>query len=168
LNNDSDLLGALDSSGSSEPLYSPFHRLDPYPQYLVVNIYGGYTLLSNKSICITNADQMETAQRLQAALLELGTQWTIKQHSDAKICENIGVQFELKPLPYGESSFEIEIQVYGPEDVYYKNGIISLIANDLIGLEQGVKMLIQVIHLSLEIDEESLVSLWIKNWPTIS
>jgi hypothetical protein len=46
----------------SAPIYPPFDKIVPYPKFLVINIYGGYDLVTGKLICITNSDQMPMAQ----------------------------------------------------------------------------------------------------------
>ncbi|MEP7286307.1 MAG: hypothetical protein ABI947_11120 [Chloroflexota bacterium] len=160
-NNDAVRLGDLDGS---DAIYPPFNRVFPYPKFLVINIYGGYTLLSGKSICITHPDQLLVAQRLQSALAQIGIEWGIKVQSANQGRENVGVQFEIKPLEYGIDAYEVEIEIYSPYQNHYKNGIISLLATNLPSLENGVGTLIQVIQLAFEEFEEDIPSLWIRDW----
>src|SRR5258708_32381886 len=163
-NNDADKLGDLDGP---DTIYPPFNRILPYPKFLVINIYGGYTLHSGKSICIRHPDQMILAQRLQTALAQLGIDWEIKIHDSNQGRENVGVQFEIKPLQYGTDAYEVEIEIYSPDQKDYQNGIISLLATNLTSLERGVSTLIQVIKLAFEDFKEnnsSIASLWIRDW----
>src|SRR4051812_5565520 len=134
-NNYADSLGALDGP---EETYPPFNRVNPYPKFLVVNIYGGYTLHSGKSICMTDPDQRLLAQKLQATLEQIGIDWDIKVQNPNQSRENVGVQFEIKPLPYGADAYEIEIDIYSPGQKDNQDGIMSLFATNLASLERGV------------------------------
>jgi signal transduction histidine kinase len=157
-----DLLGAFNGP---DPLSPPFHRLIHYPKFLVFNIYGGYTLTSGKIIGLTNPDQMLIAQRLQAALEQIGIRWEIRQHLPHQGRENVGVQFEIKSLKQGNKAYELEMEIYYPEEKEYQTSIISLIAHDLRGLENGVATLIQVIQLAFAEFGKNIASLWIRDWP---
>jgi hypothetical protein len=161
VDNYGDLLGALD--GQFVP--PPFERLVPYPQSLIINIYGGYTLISGKMIGLTKPDQMLIAQRLQTALEQIGIRWEIRQHLPDQGRENVRGQFEVKSLKQGDEAYELEIEIYSPEQKEYQTGIISLIAHDLRGLEKGVATLIQVIQLAFAEFGEDIASLWIRDWP---
>jgi hypothetical protein len=97
-------------------------------------------------------------------LAEIGFHWEIYVKQAEETCENIGVQFEIKPLERGNESYEMEIEIYSPTQNEYKDGIISLIANDLTGLTKGVTTLIQVIQLAYEMFGTDLASLWIEDW----
>lgn len=147
-----DLLGDLDGPNAS---YPPFDQLSPYPKFLVIDLYGGYILDSGKWICITQPDQMFLARRLQTILAQIGINWEIKTHDSNAGRENIGVQFEIKPLSYGADAYEIGIET---------EGIISLFATNLSSLERGVNTLIQVIQLAFEEFGEGIASLWIRDW----
>ncbi len=158
----SDLLGDLDSPGQ---VYPPFNHLLPYPQSLVINIYGGYELLSGKVIAITSPEQRFTAQRLQSALAKLGIQWEIAEHQPDQGHENIGVQFEIKPLEHGSGAYELEIEIYNARNKDFQDGIILLAAHDLSGLWNGVCTLTQAIQLDYARAGKDLAALWIKDWP---
>jgi hypothetical protein len=159
--NSADRLHALDGPGE---IYPPFNRVFPYPKFLVVNIYGGYTLVSGKSICITHPDQLLLAQRLQVALAQIGIDWGISIDDPDQNHENLGVQFEIKPLQYGTDAYEIEIEIYSPDQKQYQQGLITLTATNLASLERGVSTLIQVILLAFEEFKEDIASLWIRDW----
>lgn len=159
--NDADLLGSLDGPNAS---YPPFENIKPYPKFLVINLYLGYILTNDKLICITHPDQTSIAKRLQSALRDIGFTWEIRLHQLDEGRENVGVQFELKPLKHGAGAYEIEIEDYIPDDEYYKDGIMSLIAHDIAGLDRGVTTLIQVIQLAFEKFGDAIVSMWIKDW----
>jgi hypothetical protein len=153
------LLGGLDGPGQG---YPPFEKMVPYPKFLVVNIYTGYQLISGQMICITQDDQMPLAQQLQAALAKIGFQWDIKLHQPEEGRKKVGVQFEIKPLQRGAGAYDMEIEISTPYSD--GDGIISLAAHDLAGLERGVDALIQIIHLAFEEFGEDIVSMWVEDW----
>lgn len=160
-NSYADILRQLDGPDQT---YPPFDRISPYPRFLVVNLYGGYTLHSGKLICITHPEQLFLAQRLQAALTQIGVNWEIKSHEPNQDRKNVGVQFEITPLPYGTDAYEIEIEIYSPDNERYQDGIISVFATNLASLERGVNTLIQVIQLAFEEFKEDITSLWVRDW----
>jgi hypothetical protein len=162
-NHTADILGSLDGPNQT---YPPFDKLIPYPKFLVINIYCGYTIVSGKSICITNLNQMSYAEQLQTALAQIGFHWDIQLHLPEDGRKDVGVQFEIKPLANGADSYEIEIEIYSPDDDFYGDGIISLIANDLSGLSKGANMLTQVMTLAYEECGYEIASLWIRDWDT--
>lgn len=47
----------LHSLDGPDAHYPPYDKLDPYPKFLVIDIYGGYTLTSDRVICITDEAQ---------------------------------------------------------------------------------------------------------------
>jgi hypothetical protein len=159
-NSDADILRALDGPGET---YPPFNHLSPYPKFLVVNIYGGYTLTDDKLICITNEDQTDIAERLKSALVRLGFSWKIRVHQPAQGSLNVGVQFDINPTVDISTAYQLEIENYAPWHKDYQNGIISLVATDLSSLEKGVDTLIQVIQLAFERFGEDIASLWIRD-----
>jgi len=130
----------------------------------VVNIYGGYTLVSGKLICIPHPDQMFLAQRLQIALAQIGIDWEIRVQGPKQGRENVGVQFEIKALEYASNAYELEIEIYSPGQKNYQDGIICLAATDLSSLERGVNTLIQAIQLAFATFKEDIASLWIRDW----
>jgi len=160
-NDIANILGSLDFPNET---YPPFDRLVHYPKFLVINIYCGYQLVTGKSICITNPDQMPSAKQLQTALADIGFHWDIQLHLPEDGRKDVGVQFEVKPLDKGAGAYEIEIEIYISGDDFYGEGIISLIANDLSGLSKGVATLSEVILLAYKKGGNEIASLWIKDW----
>lgn len=154
--NYANILGSLDGPGET---YPPYNQISPYPKFLVVNIYGGYDLTSGKLICITNENQRVAAHRLQIALAQIDIDWQIALHQPEQGRENVGVQFEIKPLERAAPCYKLEIEIYYPP-----HGIMSLAATELASLEKGIDTLIQVIQLSFEKFGLSIASLWIADW----
>ncbi|KAB2853382.1 MAG: hypothetical protein F9K46_18440 [Anaerolineae bacterium] len=149
---------------ATDALYPPYHKLDPYPKYLVINIYGGYTLVSDRVICITNQNQYAEAQKLQTKLNELGFRWDIHLATADAPCKRIGVKFEIQPLEKGKGSYQIDIGVFSPMSPEAPDSVIALEANDDDALANGVTMLLKVIEVGLELDGEAIASMWIRDW----
>ncbi len=124
----------------------------PQPQSVVY--HGGMLSLSDdKLIAIDNPGQLFTAERLQAALSDLGLHWEIVANSEALPINSLGARFRLVSEPNAQpDSYTLDIAADG----------ILLSGSSLQAVWYGVCTLVQIVG---QATDRQLPRLTITDWP---